>query len=210
MYQKWLKDGLAQKGKSQQGLAKHMGVSAPVVSRMVSGQREIRGTEIQQIASYLGTLPPTGGREAVSVTGRTAQLPVVGVACEGVWRDSVSFAPSALSQSIPALPHPLFQNEIQYAVEVNGLSRKPGVAGDFVICVPIGSLDRNLRANDIVHCKFERTGGLFQEIVRCVVNVSSQTIELAALDQSASLPNIECATAEIRGLVISRVQTFII
>ncbi|RUX01763.1 MAG: helix-turn-helix transcriptional regulator [Mesorhizobium sp.] len=50
----WFIDKLAETGKSVRGLARHLGVDASAVSRMLSGQRKMKMTEAGEIASFLG------------------------------------------------------------------------------------------------------------------------------------------------------------
>ncbi|RVD44662.1 XRE family transcriptional regulator [Mesorhizobium sp. M4A.F.Ca.ET.020.02.1.1] len=50
----WFIDKLAETGKSVRGLARHLGVDASAVSRMLSGSRKMKMTEAGDIASFLG------------------------------------------------------------------------------------------------------------------------------------------------------------
>ncbi|MDX8537087.1 helix-turn-helix transcriptional regulator [Mesorhizobium abyssinicae] len=50
----WFIDKLAETGKSVRGLARHLGVDASAVSRMLSGNRKMKMTEAGDIASFLG------------------------------------------------------------------------------------------------------------------------------------------------------------
>jgi DNA-binding transcriptional regulator YdaS (Cro superfamily) len=52
-YVDWIVNGLRTVGKSQQGLARVMGVSPTVVTRIVKGTRPIRAQELAAISSYL-------------------------------------------------------------------------------------------------------------------------------------------------------------
>jgi hypothetical protein len=44
-------------GKSQRGLARHLGYDDATVSKMVSGQRSLKTSEIEDMAIYFGTHP---------------------------------------------------------------------------------------------------------------------------------------------------------
>lgn len=55
---RWLVDGLSKEGKSQSGLARHLGVDPSAVNKMVHHKREIKGKEIAKIAQYLGEPAP--------------------------------------------------------------------------------------------------------------------------------------------------------
>lgn len=59
-YLQWLQDGLERPGKSQVGLAKHLGWNESQVSRMVNGERALRASEIEVIESYLEVPYPRG------------------------------------------------------------------------------------------------------------------------------------------------------
>ncbi|MER9628401.1 helix-turn-helix transcriptional regulator [Mesorhizobium sp. M0296] len=49
----WFIDKLAETGKSVRGLARHLGVDASAVSRMLSGQRKMKMEEANEIARFL-------------------------------------------------------------------------------------------------------------------------------------------------------------
>ncbi|RJT42109.1 XRE family transcriptional regulator [Mesorhizobium waimense] len=50
----WFIEKLAEGGKSVRGLARHLGVDASAVSRMLSGQRKMKMEEANEIARFLG------------------------------------------------------------------------------------------------------------------------------------------------------------
>ena len=55
----WLAAGLDKKrGKTQEGLAKALGISQPRVSEILNRKRQIKLTELPKIAEYLGQSPP--------------------------------------------------------------------------------------------------------------------------------------------------------
>lgn len=54
----WLKHGLSKPGKSKGGLARALGRSNSVVSKILNGTREIKARELPLIAAYLGELVP--------------------------------------------------------------------------------------------------------------------------------------------------------
>lgn len=90
VYQQWVADGLKAAGKSQTGLAKHLGMSGPsLVSNIVTGKRQVKTTEIRAIAEYLGT-PPPDVEITPSETGLVPAL-VAGVASASLFREVGEF-----------------------------------------------------------------------------------------------------------------------
>lgn len=60
-YVDWIRDALKSlqgQGKNQSGLAEHMGIAHVQISRLLSGQRAVKVSEIPVIAEYLGVPPP--------------------------------------------------------------------------------------------------------------------------------------------------------
>ncbi len=49
----WLDKALKERGKSQKGLAKAMGRDDPAISRIISGERQIKAAEVPVILAYL-------------------------------------------------------------------------------------------------------------------------------------------------------------
>lgn len=58
MFQKWIRKGLRKPGKDQSGLASVLGIDRTVVSKIVRGSRQLKASEIEIIARYLGEAPP--------------------------------------------------------------------------------------------------------------------------------------------------------
>ena len=54
----WLADGLEKRGKTQTGLADHLGVTQPRISEMLNRKRRFQLAEIQKIAEYIEQPPP--------------------------------------------------------------------------------------------------------------------------------------------------------
>lgn len=52
-FRTWLKDRLAQPGRSQSALARHMGLDSSAINRLVNGKRELKAREVEQIWQYL-------------------------------------------------------------------------------------------------------------------------------------------------------------
>lgn len=58
-YIDWVRKGLKQKGKTQTGLADHMGIAHPQISSLLKGTRQVKVSEIPKMAEYLELPPPT-------------------------------------------------------------------------------------------------------------------------------------------------------
>ncbi|WP_174511803.1 helix-turn-helix domain-containing protein [Methylocella tundrae] len=54
----WMRLNLDEPGKTQRALADEMGVSDPVVSKILKGEREIAAAELPAMARYFGNAPP--------------------------------------------------------------------------------------------------------------------------------------------------------
>ena len=61
----WIRRGLLRSGKTQRGLAAALGIDPSGVNRMLKGERQLRADEIERVASYLGTEPPTAPGQSV-------------------------------------------------------------------------------------------------------------------------------------------------
>jgi transcriptional regulator with XRE-family HTH domain len=59
MFVEWIKKGLAKPGKHQKGLADALGIDRSGVSKLLSGERQIKANEIEKIAAYLEEPPPS-------------------------------------------------------------------------------------------------------------------------------------------------------
>ena len=95
-----IREGLAQPGKSQKGLAAAMGVDNSTISRLLAGKRPMRAHEIPVILGYLEAgSTAAGGRarampEIVQIGGdRFAMLPV--------YDDMVSAGPGLEAEDAP-------------------------------------------------------------------------------------------------------------
>ena len=90
----WIRDGLAQPGKTQRGLAAALGVDPSAISRLLGGERQLRAAELPLVVAYLDAAIPSGLAPKTAVAPRapaTSQatdaasrdLPVLGTALGG-------------------------------------------------------------------------------------------------------------------------------
>jgi hypothetical protein len=76
----WIRDRLARPGKTQRGLATALGLDPSAVSRLLTGQRQLRAAELPVVSAYLeiDTPPPflaTQAQHPVSDSGQTHPAP---------------------------------------------------------------------------------------------------------------------------------------
>jgi hypothetical protein len=57
-YLEWVRQGLKKPGKSQSGLARHLGLDPSAINKLVNGKRILKGPEIGPTAEYLEEPPP--------------------------------------------------------------------------------------------------------------------------------------------------------
>ena len=92
----WIKEGLAEPGKSQRGLAEYLHVDPSVISKIVSGKRQLKAAEVEKIAEYLSSevvhsYQPAGGSMVKSTSPSRGTLPILGGAVggtEGLFMDN--------------------------------------------------------------------------------------------------------------------------
>jgi transcriptional regulator with XRE-family HTH domain len=84
LIQEWVDKGLLKKGKTNEGLAKALGVEQPRISEMRNGRRRVQAAELPIIAQYLGEpVPP----ELVPAAGQFHRIKVVGIVQAGYWAE---------------------------------------------------------------------------------------------------------------------------
>jgi len=65
----WLHQALQRAGASQADLARHLGLAASAISRLTSGERQVKAGEVPLIAAFLGVSPEEVLRHAVTDAG---------------------------------------------------------------------------------------------------------------------------------------------
>jgi len=197
-YARWFRVGFAVPGKSQAGLARHLGVSEPVVSKMVNGSRAIHAHEIEQAALYFGIAPP--GDPHRNSSRSVISVPVLALALEGYWRESNSNMP-LLKKHVEFVPHTAYPAEHQYAVEVGN----PSLGVTHILCVDIKHVRRNVSPPDILHVE-RRRDKMGQILIRRLERVGEvlMLVDIAGLEQSIPL-----TTVVVKGLALAT-QTMLI
>lgn len=92
MFSEWVRNGLQRRGKNQSGLAEELGVDRTIVSRIISGNRQLKAKEIEIIARYLEEAPPDrlmalryyigAGQQVLHVAD---EMPLEYVTVSGLW-----------------------------------------------------------------------------------------------------------------------------
>ncbi len=167
-YIDWIRDGLKAEGKTQSGLAHHLGIAHPQISRLLKGARSIKVHELPKISEYLGS--PVPGQEAVPVTLRKQTVVrVVGTVEAGAFREVDEFTQEELPE-IPAERDERFPHARMIAFDVagdsmNDLKPRPILPGDRVIALAYDDIQHEvpLRNGMTVVVERERDGGHIRE-----------------------------------------------
>lgn len=138
-----IREGLAQPGKSQKGLAAAMGVDESTVSRLLSGKRPMRAHEIPVILGYL----EAGSAAAAGRAGSMPEIVQIGgdrFAMLPVYDAMVSAGPGAEAEETPP--------SYRIAFRMDWLRRVArGNLGDLVVLTVDGdSMEPTLRQGDSV------------------------------------------------------------
>lgn len=217
MYRDWIRKGLEQKGKSNKGLARHLGVHDAVVSRMVHGKRPIKADELPRIAEYLELQIPTSQNGSTARTlnpatdagaglrvghgpVQTHLVPVKFKLARGVWREDRGSL--MLSGLIPAVADSRLKDIEQYACEFEDAT------GRYAIFVPYYSYRRRPLHGDRVHVR--RTRGDLTENALRIVDTSEARVRLIAVDDDEDVisdPSHDPdETVHIEGLMVGRYE----
>lgn len=167
-YREWLVEGLRTTGKSQSGLARHMGVSQSAANRWANGKTRLKAEDLPRIADFLGIpLPNLGSVAPVTLAQPTfAEVPIKGFVMEGFWIEANEMR--SRQPSVAVVPNPNFDLASHYALETGVTpSDDPDIARKTYLCIKIDALDRSLRPKDRVHLQARR-GGVLQSTIRFV------------------------------------------
>jgi SOS-response transcriptional repressor LexA len=190
----WIKAGLKKPGRSKGGLAKALGVSAPVVSRIIAGTRPVRYEEVGKIAEYLGESLPADREfdrnliekleEALRLQSLEKQqpvqidrhVPVRGETAAGRWFEVDHFDEDD-SPTVPHIPG-RFSGLEQFAYRVVGpsMDKLRIMNGDFVVCVNYFDARLDFVDGDIVVVE-KRRGQLIERTCK-EVKITKEGFEL--------------------------------
>ena len=173
MLREWVAEQIEARGIQQKELAAAIGVSADIMSRMLSGKRAIKAEELSRICSFFGAQPPLttepSSREISYVT-------VMGEVAAGAFVDMhyVDFA----EYTIPYVVDPRWNPRAIRALVVRGESiNRQARDGDHVIMLDIGEAPRSFRSGDWVVAE-RLKGGLKETTVKQVRRARDGSWEL--------------------------------
>ena len=166
-YLDWIREGLKQPGKTQTGLAAHMGVAHPQVTQLLKGRRQLKVYELAKIAEYLGTSLETP--EVRLYTGPMRTAPIAGTVEAGTFREVDEFDQSEPEQ-VQVAPDVKFPHARQVVFNVSGdsmndLKPRPILAGDRLVCVAYEDVAGQVALRDgmVVVLQRTRDGGHYRE-----------------------------------------------
>ncbi|SMC41339.1 hypothetical protein SAMN06297251_10299 [Fulvimarina manganoxydans] len=170
-YIKWLVDNLAKPGKSQSGLARHLGVDPSSINKVVKRKRLLKSHEVVGAAEYFGEDAPS--IEAMpSATGGTVIAFRAGVVEAGAFREVDEFADNPFDETrqISVPRDPQFPNARVLSFDVagdsmNDLKPRPILPGDQVVGVAFEDVADQIRMRDgmVVVVERARDGGQTRE-----------------------------------------------
>ena len=205
----WIREAIKKKRKlgiTQRRLAEHIGVHESVMSRILSGERELTVSELSQISSFLGESPPQfnvrSGVEEQKVSLQAPRfvqrIPVTTIIASGVWREKGALV---LDRTVvPASPDPRLSEMPQYSCRIDGPEYRD-VAGQYAVCVPYHAMRSAPTEPDVVHV-VRRRGDLEEHSLRSVSvkNKTTELVPLSDVDQTIALA--ADSDVEIAGLVV--------
>lgn len=166
-YLDWIRENLKKPGKTQSGLAAHLGIAHPQITQLLKGNRKLKVDELPRIAEYLEADLPTGD-VAPSAGGLTEGL-VAGVVEAGTFREVDEFDQSERTRV--AIPRDeLFPQARQLLFDCSGdsmndLKPRPILQGDRLVCLAYDDVDHlvELKSGMVVVVERTRDGGHFRE-----------------------------------------------
>lgn len=166
-YLQWIEEGLRKTGKTRSGLAAHLGVAHPQITRLLNGDRALKVDELPKIAEYLGLSLPES--DAVPFAAGLVPVAVAGKVEAGSFREVDEFSQAELDHIMVA-PDDRFPRARQVAFDVagdsmNDLKPRPIFPGDRVVGVAYEDVAHELPLRDgmVVVVQRERDGGHFRE-----------------------------------------------
>lgn len=167
MYLDWIREALKQPGKTQVGLAAHLGVAHPQITQLLKGRRNLKVQEIPKIAEYLGVDPPS--QEVAPSSTKWVQARKVGTVAAGLFRVVDEFDQSEPDEiSVPRDEH--FPHARQMTFEVEGdsmdaLRPRPILPGDTIVCTAYEDVAGKLLLRDgmVVVVERSRDAGMMRE-----------------------------------------------
>lgn len=166
-YLEWIRDGLNQPGKTRSGLAAHLGLAHPQVTRLLKGERSLKVEELPRIASYLEK--PLPDMDIGPAPVGLAPAAIAGKVEAGSFREVDEFSQAEI-EHVMVPQDERFPRARQIAFDVagdsmNDLKPRPIFPGDRVIGLAYEDVAHELPLRDgmVVVVQRERDGGHFRE-----------------------------------------------
>ncbi|WJR66987.1 helix-turn-helix domain-containing protein [Neorhizobium sp. CSC1952] len=167
MYLDWIREALKQPGKTQVGLAAHLGIAHPQITQLLKGKRKLKVNEIPKIAAYLGVDPPGG--EIKPSSSKWVPARKAGIVAAGLFREVDEFDQSE-PEEITVPRDENFPNARQLIFDVEGdsmneLKPRPILPGDTVVATAYEDIAGRvvLRDGMVVVVQRTRDGGHMRE-----------------------------------------------
>lgn len=202
---------------TRRGIARALGVSEPVVTRLLDGTRQLKHWEIPKIAAYIGVPPPyIDGVHSVTtslanVAVPVKLVPVAGECAGGRWMEyEVGERRFDTVYAVPTKFGALTQTA--YRMRGNSLEKRKIMDGDYVITVPYDEARRGVPVDDDVVVVERRRSGLIErtcKVVRIGMDGRASLITQAA-DPRADEPVLRLdeqqdgVDIQIKGLVVGK------
>ncbi|WLS01712.1 LexA family protein [Shinella oryzae] len=166
-YLEWIRANLKKPGKTQVGLAGHLGIAHPQITQLLKGNRKLKVDELPKIAEYLEAELPHGDVTA-SAGGLTEGI-VAGKVEAGTFREVDEFDQSE-RQRVAIPRDELFPNARQLLFDCSGdsmndLKPRPILQGDRLVCLAYDDVEHllELKSGMVVVVERTRDSGHFRE-----------------------------------------------
>lgn len=166
-YLDWIRENLKRTGKTQSGLAAHLGIAHPQITQLLKGNRKLKVDELPRIAEYLEADLPVN--DVIPQSGGLVPVRKAGIVEAGTFREVDEFDQSEPVEEY-APRDPRFPNARQIYFEVSGdsmndLRPRPIFPGDRCFCVAYEDIEHEveLQHGMVVVVQRTRDGGHFRE-----------------------------------------------
>ncbi|MGE0289296.1 MAG: LexA family protein [Bradyrhizobium sp.] len=161
----WLKAGLKKAGKTQSGLAEHIGIPQSRISEMARGLREFKPEEIPPISEYLAEPPP----DLNPVLQRGERVKISGKVQAGYWAEpDEEYEEARKWETIPFMPQ--YQGVRKFAVRVVGPSMNAIMPeGTLLVCAHLYDLQEEPISGKRYIVRMTRPDGYIENTVKELV-----------------------------------------
>lgn len=167
-YIEWLIENLKRPGKSQSGLARHLGLQPSMINKVVNGSRKLASHELAGAAAYFGEEAPAVS--AATQSGGLKPAVVVGTAEAGAFREVDEMMDDGERVEVAVPADDKFPNARLIIFDVagdsmNALTPRPVLDGDRVVCVAYEDVAHSfpLRDGMVVVVERKQAGGHIRE-----------------------------------------------